>query len=339
MSAARATASATPPRMASALWLYVPIAVLVGLGVVMVASATLHAGDAEPSMTLFTRHVQFLTAAIGLGILAWVVPVSAWRFAAPYLFLGALALLAIVLVPGVGRTANGATRWIPLIAGINLQPSEWMKLASIVFLAAYLDNRHDELGQPVRGFWMPLVLLAVAAGLLLLEPDFGTLFVVVATGLGLLFLAGMPLAQFTGMLLAFAVAAAAAGMEPGQSIAFLDGPIESRGGTRLRSVNFWRQALPLAGLEFTCWRPGCRWVDPLRNRSGLAGRILDALLLPRLPWLANLGVVVARRTEGAGTVGRSQTIDEEQSQQHLHEACARELRPGMDGAGDTHSGS
>ena len=212
MSAARATASATPPRMASALWLYVPIAVLVGLGVVMVASATLHAGDAEPSMTLFTRHVQFLTAAIGLGILAWVVPVSAWRFAAPYLFLGALALLAIVLVPGVGRTANGATRWIPLIAGINLQPSEWMKLASIVFLAAYLDNRHDELGQPVRGFWMPLVLLAVAAGLLLLEPDFGTLFVVVATGLGLLFLAGMPLAQFTGMLLAFAVAAAAAVM-------------------------------------------------------------------------------------------------------------------------------
>ncbi|MCA8911733.1 MAG: methyltransferase domain-containing protein [Planctomycetes bacterium] len=136
-----------------------------------------------------------------------------------------------------------------------------------------------------------------------------------------------------------AVAAAAAGMEPGQSIAFLDGPIESRGGTRLRSVNFWRQALPLTGLEFTCWLPGCRWVDPLRNRSGLAGRILDALLLPRLPWLANLGVVVARRTEGAGTVGRSQTIDEEQSQQHLHEACARELRPGMDGAGDTHSGS
>ena len=128
-----------------------------------------------------------------------------------------------------------------------------------------------------------------------------------------------------------AVAAAANDLKPGELLAFLDGPFEVRdAGTRLRGYNFWRHALPLAGLEAAGWLPGTGSRDSLRPGSYAPGGLKDSLLLLRMPWLTRLGIILARRTDASIAETRSQTIDEVRSQQHIHEKRARELLPGAE---------
>ncbi|MCA8916589.1 MAG: class I SAM-dependent methyltransferase [Planctomycetes bacterium] len=124
-----------------------------------------------------------------------------------------------------------------------------------------------------------------------------------------------------------AVARAASILKPGEHLAFLDGPFEVRdAGIRVRGYNFWRHALPLAGLEAAGWLPGygSDFPDPAGGVSGGAA--------PRMPWLTRLGIIVARRTDSSAGQARSQTIDEVRSQEHIHERRARELLPGAEDA-------
>jgi cell division protein FtsW len=177
--------------------------VLLGLGVVMVASASLHKiADAPLYFTL--RH----TVAIGLGLagsaLVLAIPVNQWERWSTTLYFVGLGLLIAVLIPGVGREANGAVRWIS-VGGFNLQSSEFMKLFMMLYLAGYLQRRREEVAYSVWGFVKPMLLLVVAAALIMLQPDFGTTVVLMATAMGMLFLGGVPLWQFS-VLFAMATA-------------------------------------------------------------------------------------------------------------------------------------
>ena len=177
--------------------------VLLGLGVVMVASASLHKiADAPLYFTL--RH----TVAIGLGLagsaLVLTIPVNQWERWSTTLYFVGLGLLIAVLIPGVGREANGAVRWIS-VGGFNLQSSEFMKLFMMLYLAGYLQRRREEVAYSVWGFVKPMLLLVVAAALIMLQPDFGTTVVLMATAMGMLFLGGVPLWQFS-VLFAMATA-------------------------------------------------------------------------------------------------------------------------------------
>jgi cell division protein FtsW len=182
------------------------VVVLVGFGIVMVSSASMHIGarSGEP-LHFVSRHLFALVLGMLAGLLLYSLPTAWWhRASTPLYFLG-LGLLLLVFVPGLGREANGATRWIA--AGpMSLQTSEFMKIFVVLYMAGYLVRRQREVAHSLWGFVKPIILLVLACGLLMLQPDFGTTAVLLMTAFGMLFLGGAPLWQFAS-LLAMAVSA------------------------------------------------------------------------------------------------------------------------------------
>ncbi|MCU7904633.1 MAG: putative lipid II flippase FtsW [Candidatus Thiodiazotropha sp. (ex Epidulcina cf. delphinae)] len=185
-------------------WLLCAALLLLCFGLVMVSSASMTVGDRMAGSPFFYiyRHLFAILLGLAGALLFFRVPMVQWRDAGPLLaFLGMLLLL-ILLVPGVGKTVNGATRWIPL--GIfNLQSSEFMKLFMVLYVAGYLVRRQDEVARSFWGFAKPMLLLIVTSALILLQPDFGATVVLFATALGMLFLGGVVLYQFA-ILIVFA---------------------------------------------------------------------------------------------------------------------------------------
>lgn len=179
---------------------------LVAFGLVMVSSASMSIGENCCNDPFFyvVRHCIALGMALGAAALAFAVPVEAWQRTGVWLFLGGVGLLALVLVPGVGREVNGAIRWIPL-GPLNLQPSELMKLFAVLYVSGYLVRQGDAVATKVSAFIRPMLLVGVAGALILKQPDFGTTAVMLATVMGLLFLGGvsvMPFAVLLGGVLA-----------------------------------------------------------------------------------------------------------------------------------------
>lgn len=186
-------------------WLMGAILILLLLGLVMVASASIATADRELDRPLyyFWRQAGYVAVGVVVGLAALRVPLVMWRRAGVALLLLGVALLVLVLVPGIGREVNGSMRWIRFGA-VNLQPSELMKLFAVVYLAGYLVRRSDEVRETAMGFLKPMAVLTLVAGLLLLEPDYGATVVLFATALGMLFLGGVPLARFTAWMFAAA---------------------------------------------------------------------------------------------------------------------------------------
>jgi cell division protein FtsW len=137
----------------------------------------------------------------------------------------AIALLALVLIPGIGHVVNGSRRWLRLL-GVNFQPSEAARVLLLIYLCGYLVRREEELRTTVLGFLKPLAVLGGAALLLLAEPDFGSGVVLLVTSVGVLFLAGMRLWHFLGLCALGFVAVAAIAVSSAYRVkrltAFLD---------------------------------------------------------------------------------------------------------------------
>ncbi len=196
-------------RHASAVdWmLLLAVLALVGLGIVMVSSASLHLAGSGNSFHYLSKHLIALTLGLIAAFIALQVPSRWWEKGSTWLYFLGLLLLAVVLIPGVGKTVNGATRWVAL-GPFNLQTSEFMKLFMIFYMSGYLVRRQVEVAHSVWGVIKPLLLLSGAVFMLMAQPDFGTTVVLLATALGLLFLGGAPLWQFA-LLLLLAVAGGA----------------------------------------------------------------------------------------------------------------------------------
>lgn len=182
------------------LLLLISTMTLVLLGVVMVASASMHLGERYGNVFhFFNRHL----IALALGVIAAVViskmPMYWWQKISSNLFIISLLLLLVLLMPGVGKQVNGAVRWIAL-GGFNIQPAEFMKLVIILYMAGYLVRRQVEVAHSFWAFFKPLVLLVVACLLIMMQPDFGTTTVLLVTAFGMLFIAGAPLWQFAALL-------------------------------------------------------------------------------------------------------------------------------------------
>ena len=151
---------------------------------------------------------------LAAAAVAFQIPMRAWQKLAPWLFIAGVVLLVLVLVPGIGKSVNGSRRWLSL-AVFNVQPSEFMKLAVVLYAASYAVRRaaflHAE--QPLRqtilrGFLPLFAVMVVTGGLLLLEPDFGAFVVIVAIAFGILFLGGLDWRLFLGLALLLPVALA-----------------------------------------------------------------------------------------------------------------------------------
>ena len=173
------------------------VAAVLALGLVMVASAStsIAARLYGDPLAYFWRQSVYLAIAAGAMAVAARIPVKLWERTGPVLMLAAVALLVLVLIPGIGREVNGSTRWIGFGA-FNVQPSELAKLSVVLYLAGYLVRRAEEVRVKRSGFLKPLAVLVVVSLLLLLEPDHGAAVVLCATALGMLFLAGVPVARF-----------------------------------------------------------------------------------------------------------------------------------------------
>jgi cell division protein FtsW len=192
---------------------------LLAIGLVMVYSASIAMAEASGhtgyrAWYFLARHAMFVAVGLVAAGIAFQIPVRAWHRLAPWLFIVGAALLVLVLVPGIGKSVNGSRRWLSLVV-INVQPSEFMKLAVVLYAASYALRRaaflHAE--QPlrqtlIRGFLPLFAVMVVTGGLLLLEPDFGAFVVIVAIAFGILFLGGLDWRLFFGLALLLPVALA-----------------------------------------------------------------------------------------------------------------------------------
>ena len=177
---------------------------LVSLGLVMVYSSSIATAEAgrysgNNSAYFLLRHGMFLALALGVAAAVFLAPVRVWQKAAPWFFAACVVLLVLVLVPGIGREVNGARRWLNLGVA-NMQPSELMKLAVVLYAADYTVRKHAVLKNFRRGLLPMLAVMLVVAWLLLREPDFGAFVVVAVTAFGMLFLGGMSGRHFCALL-------------------------------------------------------------------------------------------------------------------------------------------
>jgi len=115
------------------------IAILLGFGALMVHSASITSRPSAAEQIFLSRHLTFVSLGLVAAIAAAFVPAACWQRIAPWFFWGTIALLILVLVPGVGARVNGAQRWINL-GPVNLQPSELMKLFAVLYAADYTVN-------------------------------------------------------------------------------------------------------------------------------------------------------------------------------------------------------
>lgn len=175
------------------------VMLLVAYGFVMIASASMPVGERIYSnhYHFIVRHGIFICLALVAAAVVVQIPMEKWHKYNGFLLLGSILLLIVVLF--VGRTVNGATRWI-VVGPINIQAAEPAKLFFFAYLASYLVRKHEEVLNHIKGFAKPLVVFFVAAVLLLKQPDLGTVIVMFITTLSLLFLAGAKLWQFFALI-------------------------------------------------------------------------------------------------------------------------------------------
>ena len=170
------------------------VLLLAGVGLVFVYSASIPYATQKLSdgdFYLRRQEFYFLVSALAFYC-ASQVPVELWkRTALPAVLLG-IGLLVLVLIPGIGREVNGSLRWLA-VGGLRLQPSEFVKIAFVLYLALLLTRRDEHSVVPLVG---PLVVLVFITLLLLAEPDLGAATVLAMTTAGMLFLAGLPIWQF-----------------------------------------------------------------------------------------------------------------------------------------------
>ena len=177
---------------------------LLSLGLVMVYSASIAIAEAGRgtggyAAHFLVRHGAYLLVGLLAGLIAFQVPMPVWQKYSFHLFLLGVLLLVLVLIPGIGREVNGSRRWLSLLV-VNLQPSEFMKLFVVIYAADYTIRKSAYLDSFRKGFFPMLIVMLVIGLLLLREPDFGAFVVITAIAMAILFLGGMNLKLFAGLI-------------------------------------------------------------------------------------------------------------------------------------------
>lgn len=174
---------------------------LLSIGWVVVTSASMPIADrlfGNPFHFAIRHGIYIMLALIG-ALIVMQIPMRWWRMSNVWLLLLAVVLLVAVLL--IGRSVNGSTRWL-VVGPITIQAAEPAKLFFFCYLAGYLVRRYEEVTENLKGFIKPLVVFFALALLLLLQPDLGTVVVMLLTTIGLLFLAGAKLWQFFSLAIA-----------------------------------------------------------------------------------------------------------------------------------------
>ncbi|ASU40714.1 putative lipid II flippase FtsW [Herbaspirillum sp. meg3] len=179
------------------------VMLLMLFGMVMVYSASIALPDSPKYANYKTsyflvRQAMFIGVSLLAGLMVFRIKIETWQKIAPYLFVATLILLALVLIPGIGKGVNGAKRWLSFKV-FNLQPSELMKLFIVLYAADYTVRKQAVMHKLTKGFLPMTVAVGVVGLLLLLEPDLGAFGVIVCIAMGILFLGGINGVWFGGI--------------------------------------------------------------------------------------------------------------------------------------------
>ncbi|MBC3906831.1 MAG: putative lipid II flippase FtsW [Undibacterium umbellatum] len=177
--------------------------ILMLFGMVMVYSASISLPDSPKyanykNSHFLMRQAMFVVVSLTAGAIVFRIPVAILQKYAPYLFVATLVLLVAVLIPGLGKGVNGAKRWLSF-KGLNLQPSELMKLFMVLYAADYTVRKQEYMHKLTKGFVPMLAAVGMVGLLLLLEPDLGAFGVIVCIAMGILFLGGINGVWFGGI--------------------------------------------------------------------------------------------------------------------------------------------
>lgn len=173
------------------------------LGCLMVFSASISLGDSPKyhisERYFFIRHVISLVVALFGAYIVWHIPMKAWKKMAFLFFLFGLFLLGAVFIPGIGKSTNGACRWIPL-GLFNLQVTEVMKIAVLIYAADFTVRKQNYMHSVKKGLLPMLLVMGLVGFLVLKEPDLGAYVMMLAISMGILFLGGINLTVFIMVL-------------------------------------------------------------------------------------------------------------------------------------------
>lgn len=169
---------------------------LICFGFVMVMSASMPEAQSltgNPYHFVW-RHVAYLIGCVLIAAVMLRIEMHRWQQFSPILLLIVGIMLVLVLL--VGTSVNGSTRWLS-VGPIRIQVAELAKFAFAIYMAGYLVRRHQEIRENAKGFYKPIAVFAVYAFLILMQPDLGTVVVLFVGTVGLLFLAGARLLDFS----------------------------------------------------------------------------------------------------------------------------------------------
>ena len=172
-------------------WLLLSAGALLMAGFIALASATLELGERDYGNAFFFLTRQGVATLIGVSgaVLAYQIPSRFWERVGLLPMLLSVALLILVLLPGLGREVNGSVRWLSL-GPVSVQVSEPVRLMVLMFVAGYAHRHQAALQQGMGALLKPLILIAIVAALLLMQPDFGCAALIMAMSVGVLFVAG-----------------------------------------------------------------------------------------------------------------------------------------------------
>ena len=196
--------SRNPGRISVSWEVLICVFALLAIGSVMVYSATSMFADNSrygvESSYFILKHFQSIAVGLFACWIVYQIPMAFWYRYAFWVFMAAIALLVLVLVPGIGKSVNGARRWIGL-GVMNLQVSEMMKVAALIMAAWFTVRRQDFMHSFQKGF-LPMAFAMIAIVFLIMrQPDLGAMVVIVAEIMGLLFLGGLSWWIFTSVII------------------------------------------------------------------------------------------------------------------------------------------
>ncbi|GAA0495015.1 stage V sporulation protein E [Salinibacillus aidingensis] len=182
------------------LTLLIVVFALLFIGVVMVYSSSAIWSSYKFEDPFFYAKRQLLFAVIGLIAMYFMmnIPYQKWREYSNLILIICFVLLIAVLIPGIGLERNGAKSWIG-IGAFSIQPSEFMKIGLIIFMAKILSDNQKYITTFKQGFLPAMLLVFVPFGLIMLQPDLGTGMVLVGTCFVMIFIAGGKISHFMGL--------------------------------------------------------------------------------------------------------------------------------------------
>lgn len=182
-------------------WLMSAVLGLILIGLMMVSSSSVMIATKHyyQPFHFLVRQVCYLFAGFFLALIIMRIDTQFWEKISMPLLFTCLFLLLLVLIPGIGRVVNGSRRWLAF-GPIGIQVSELAKLSMVFYVAGYLVRQQKSIRSSIVGFIKPMIILGIVAFLLLMEPDFGATVVIAGTVMAMLFLAGVRLRYYVGLL-------------------------------------------------------------------------------------------------------------------------------------------